>query len=314
MKRRTKLMLLALLFVAVFFTSALITVRLTGSAPNRLLEVDYSGQVYHDLRYENDYGHCYDLYLPEDSLDGRAQYLILFIHGGSFNSSAKEDGEAWCRYYAKQGYVAATLDYSLQTVHEDATLHRMNDEIGGCVLAVKEKCSELGISLEGMATCGVSAGGTLAMNYAYTAAERSSVPVKFVFQLAGPTDFEPSDWTLLKKVNGLETDGEFLKMMTGQDFSETDIASGRHSEAVEAISPARLVRDGSVPTLCGYGLRDYVVPPDQKELLLAALNAHGVPYDYLEFPNSNHGLYADLDILRQFLDLALVYCDRYFQG
>jgi len=63
----------------------------------------------------------------------------------------------------------------------------------------KEKCAELGISLEGMAICGVSAGGTLAMNYAYTAAESSSVPVKFVFQLSGPTDFEPSHWTLLKK-------------------------------------------------------------------------------------------------------------------
>ena len=102
--------------------------------------------------------------------------------------------------------------------------------------------------------------------------------------------------------------------MTGQDFSETDIASGRHSRAVEAISPAGLVRDGAVPTLCGYGLRDHVVPHDQKELLLAAPNAHGVPYDYLDLPNSNHGLYADLDILRQFLDLTLIYCDRYFQG
>ena len=314
MKKRAKIILLALLFASVFFTSALITVHLTGSAPNRLLEVDYSGQVYRDLRYENEYGHCYDLYLPEDTAGDRSQYLILFIHGGSFNSGAKEDGEAWCRYYAKQGYVAVTLDYSLQTVHEDATLHRMNGEIGSCVPAIKEKCAELGISLEGMATCGVSAGGTLAMNYAYTAAESSSVPVKFVFQLAGPTDFAPAAWTLLKKVNGLETDGEFLKMMTGQDFSETDIASGRHSGAVEAISPAGLVGDSSVPTLCGYGLRDHVVPPSQKKLLLAALNAHGIPYDYLEFPNSNHGLYADLDILRQFLDLTLIYCDRYFQG
>lgn len=36
-----------------------------------------------------------------------------------------------------------------------------------------------------------------------------------------------------------------------------------------------------VPTLCGYGLKD-----------------HLVPHDYLPFPNSNHGMYADHDVMQ----------------
>lgn len=70
----------------------------------------------------------------------------------------------------------------------------MNEEILSCVAAIKEQASQLGIDLTQMATCGVSAGGTLAMNYAYKNADISAIPVKFVFQLAGHASFEPSDW------------------------------------------------------------------------------------------------------------------------
>ena len=315
MKKSVKILLLSVLFLVVFIISALISISITGSAPNKLLRVDWNdsvGKIYSDLPYENTQGHRYDLYVPEGLDKSKPQYLILYIHGGSFNSGAKEDGAVWCKYYATHGYITAALDYSLQTVHEDATLHRMNDEIGSCVEAIKEKCAELGYSIEGMATCGVSAGGTLAMNYAYTCAESSAIPVKFVFQLAGPTDFEPSDWELLKKVDKIKSDREFIKMMTGEDFTEAQIANGEHRTAVDKISPASLVTSDSVPTLCGYGLRDHVIPQNQRTILTEAFDKVGARYEYMEFPHSNHGMYADLDILQDFIDKSLEYCDRYF--
>ena len=315
MKKRTKITLWSILFVIVFTVSALIRVNLLGSAPMRLMQVkwdDTVGTIYNDLNYENDYGHKYDLYVPANLDIGNAQQLILFIHGGSFNSGAKEDGEVWCKYYASKGYIAASLDYSLQTVQEDASLVRMNTEIKECVNAINEKCKELGYTLDGMATCGVSAGGTLAMNYAYTCAETSVVPVKFVFQLAAPADFEPSDWDILKKVNKLDTDAEFLSMMTGVNITEEIIKSGEYEKYVDMISPARLVNENSVPTLLGYGLKDHLVPRELKYKLVSALEDNGVEYDYFEFPNCNHGMYRDLDMLKQFLELSLEYCERYF--
>ena len=315
MKKRTKITLWSILFVIVFTVRALIRVNLLGSAPMRLMQVkwdDTVGTIYNDLNYENDYGHKYDLYVPANLDIGNAQQLILFIHGGSFNSGAKEDGEVWCKYYASKGYIAASLDYSLQTVQEDASLVRMNTEIKECVNAINEKCKELGYTLDGMATCGVSAGGTLAMNYAYTCAETSVVPVKFVFQLAAPADFEPSDWDILKKVDKLDTDAEFLSMMTGVNITEEIIKSGEYEKYVDMISPARLVNENSVPTLLGYGLKDHLVPRELKYKLVSALEDNGVEYDYFEFPNCNHGMYRDLDMLKQFLELSLEYCERYF--
>lgn len=57
----------------------------------------------------------------------------------------------------------------------------MNEEILSCVAAIKEQASQLGIDLTQMATCGVSAGGTLAMNYAYKNADISAIPVSLSF-------------------------------------------------------------------------------------------------------------------------------------
>ena len=315
MKKRTKILLWCILFVVVFVISALVRVNMLGSAPMKLLLVQWDdtiGTVYSDLNHENDYGHKYDLYVPSNIDKGKAQQLILYIHGGSFNSGTKEDGEVWCKYYASKGYITASLDYSLQTVQEDASLVRMNTEIKECVNAINEKCIELGYTLDGMATCGVSAGGTLAMNYAYTCADSSAIPVKFVFQLAAPADFEPDDWNILKKVDNLDTDAEFLSMMTGVDITEKAIHSGEYKQYVDMISPARLVSENSVPTLMGYGLKDHLVPGKLKYKLVSALEENGVQYDYFEFPHCNHGMYRDLNILEQFLKQSLVYCKTYF--
>lgn len=150
------------------------------------------------------------------------------------------------------------------------------------------------------------------MNYAYKCAETSAVPVKFVFQLAGPSDFEPTDWSLLKQVNKIKTNTEFLQWMTGVDITEEMLESGDFKRYVDEISPARLVNSTSVPTLVGYGLKDHAVPASSRILMLEALEKSGIAYDYIEFPNSNHGMYADLDKLQEFMDKSLEYCKEYF--
>ncbi len=308
MKKRKIILLYTLLFAVVFLTSTLVTIRLTGSAPQKLLRADFRGTVLRNLPYENAGGHCYDLYIP----DGAPRQLILYIHGGSFNSGAKEDGDAWCRFYASRGYVTATLDYSLQNRGAVADLHLMNAEVGSCVRAIREECLARGIDLDGMAVCGVSAGGTLAMNYAYTCAGTSAVPVRFVFQLAAPADFEPSDWDVLLRVNKWANRKVFVEQMTGHTVTDAQMADGAYQPYIDAISPARLVRADTVPTLCGYGLRDHLIPRTSRERLLAALTKMGVPHDYLPFPNANHGMYADLDVMQRFIDMSLDYCERYF--
>ena len=312
MKKQMIITLYTILFVVVFIASALLSMNITGSAPQKLLNVDYNGSVYTNLSYKNANEHKYDLYLPENINMEETQNLILFIHGGSFNSGSKEEFEAWCRYYAAKGYITATVDYTLQNQGMDADLNLMNEEIKNCVNAIDEYCQTLGINIKGMAVSGVSAGGTLALNYAYKCAQSSAIPVKFVFQLAAPAYFEPDEWGILMRVNKTETQREFVEIMTGVQITDEQMKSGEYKKYIDEISPSMLVDITSVPTLCGYGLKDHLVPASSRETLIAALESNNVAFDYIPFPNSNHGMYADLDALQEFIDLSLVYCDRYF--
>lgn len=306
MKKKTKILIYVITFIVVFLISALIRIMLLGSAPERLIKVEWDesvGEIYSNLDYENDNVNQYDLYIPSglDKLEN--QYLILFIHGGSFNSGSKEDGESWCKYYATKGYITASVDYTLQNQGKDASIYLMNEEIENAVTAIKQKTEELGYHIAGMAPCGVSAGGTLAMNLAYNG--NSAIPVKFVFQLAAPTYFAPSEWSLLMKVDRLDSEEKFCKMMTGKELEDYDTE-------IQNISPACIVNEDSVPSLIGYGLIDHCVPLSQKYYLIEVYDRDNVMYDYIEFPKSNHGMYNDLDKLQEFLDKSLEYAKVYF--
>ena len=306
MKKKTKILIYVITFIVVFLISALIRIMLLGSAPERLIKVEWDesvGEIYSNLDYENDNVNQYDLYIPSGLDKSENQYLILFIHGGSFNSGSKEDGESWCKYYATKGYITASVDYTLQNQGKDASIYLMNEEIENAVKAIKQKTKELGYHIAGMAPCGVSAGGTLAMNLAYNG--NSAIPVKFVFQLAAPTYFAPSEWSLLMKVDRLNSEEEFYKMMTGKEFEDYDTE-------IRNISPACIVNEDSVPSLIGYGLIDHCVPLSQKYYLMEAYDRDNVMYDYIEFPKSNHGMYNDLDKLQEFLDKSLEYAKAYF--
>ena len=306
MKKKTKIIIYVITFIVVFLISALIRIMLLGSAPERLIKVEWDesvGEIYSNLDYENDNGNQYDLYIPSGLDKSENQYLILFIHGGSFNSGSKEDGESWCKYYATKGYITASVDYTLQNQGKDASIYLMNEEIENAVKAIKQKTEELGYHIAGMAPCGVSAGGTLAMNLAYNG--NSAIPVKFVFQLAAPTYFAPSEWSLLMKVDRLDSEEEFCKMMTGKELEDYDTE-------IQNISPACIVNEDSVPSLIGYGLIDHCVPLSQKYYLIEVYDRDNVMYDYIEFPKSNHGMYNDLDKLQEFLDKSLEYARVYF--
>lgn len=307
MKKTTKTVVFITAFVVTFTVSALIRIMLLGSAPERLIKVQWNdsvGTIHKNLDYKNDNGNKYDLYIPAELDKTQGQYLILFIHGGSFNSGSKEDGEAWCKYYANKGYLTASVDYTLQNQGKEASIYLMNEEIENAVDAIKEKTESLGYHVAGIASCGVSAGGTLAMNLAYNG--NSAIPVKFVFQLAAPTYFKASEWSLLMKVDKLDSEEDFYRMMTGKNLDNYD-------EEIEKISPVCSVNEDTVPSLIGYGLIDHCVPPSQKYYLMDSYDKNNVTYDYIEFPKSNHGMYNDIDKLQEFLDNSLYYAKTYFK-
>ena len=97
--KNRKIGMLIFLFVVSFIVGMLINIQRLGSLPMKLIQVEWNdtvGCVYENLDYENPSDHKYDLYVPKNLDTPESKCLILYIHGGSFNSGSKEDGDAWC--------------------------------------------------------------------------------------------------------------------------------------------------------------------------------------------------------------------------
>ncbi|MCM1543030.1 MAG: alpha/beta hydrolase [Blautia sp.] len=272
---------------------------------------DSVGSVMSDLSYgEGQADMSYDLYLPSVKSQDGTYALVLYIHGGSFTGGDKKEGEGWCKYMTAKGYVSASMNYTVHSEEHPSNVVLMTDQILQCVRNIQSKAADLGYPVTEMAVTGISAGGALALMYAYGKAEESPVPVKFVFEQTGPVYFDPIWWGNLNC--DYEAQAAFVSMMSGETVTAEMVQGNEHMAIVDAISPASMVREGSVPTLCAYGPKDKIVPVGLKFHLLSALERCHVPYEYVEYPNSNHGMYSDPDAQREYVKKVNEYCEKYF--
>ncbi len=292
-----------------------------------ILDVDYNGEVIRDLRYGDQPRNLYDLYLPEDTGNKNAKHLILFIHGGSWVSGGKEDGEAYCRNFSEHGYTSATISYTLFADGYTPDILSINQEVKAAVIAIEAKCAELGITLKDMAVSGFSAGACQALMYGLNTAEAyDGVPMRFIMQESGPTSFEPSIWRssavhwTVKMQTGLDGgkagDAAWISRFSGKTVTE-DMLGTEEADAIwRSVSPYTYVTAASVPVLSAYGVHDGVVPPVSRIILEGALDSagkeRGLDYDTILMEHSGHALACDVDARRQFLELVYDYCNAHF--
>lgn len=280
------------------------------------LEVDWNdtvGKVFYDIPFGQWGDTSYDLYVPNKLNEKKECALILFIHGGSFSAGDKADEDAWCKFFASKGYITATINYSLMNDEGHSNINLMNEQIFSCVAAIKQDCHNRGYDITQMATSGQSAGGCLAMLYAYSHDEDSPIPVKFVFQQTGPASFHIEHW------GGEVTNDSYPEVVTavmgwtGKKITEQMVADGTYLSYINEISPLSLVDENTVPTLCAYSTEDAAVPPQIKFILFEQFEKYGVTYEFVHYENSNHGLMHDPEKQEYFVNRALEYCDLFFK-
>ena len=265
------------------------------------------GRVLYGLSYGKEASNKYDLYLPKN-IDPKADApLLLLIHGGSWTEGKRDDISYACKYYAKQGCITATMDYSLVSDKNGVTVKTMLDEIAACVAELKKQLKKEGCQAPKIAVGGLSAGGHLALLYAYSRASESAIPVAFVFDKVGPVSFHKEFW--------------------GADISAALIGYGAHIQvdpkkldapevvaAADSLSPLHFVGPKSVPTIFAYGGKDDLVKPIHRDELAKALEEHHVPNVRVDFPNSNHMLWDDPDSTATFRKAVLQYCETYMKS
>lgn len=275
---------------------------------------DEIGTVYKDISYGKGEANKFDLYVPADG--GKESYgLVVYLHAGGFTSGDKSGDAEMLSWLCSKGYVAAGINYTLRTDDNDQSVYSQSMEIKEAMPKVVEEADRLGYHIDKMAISGGSAGGTLAMLYAYRDAADSPVPVKMMFELVGPSSFYRSDWG----VYGLDQDTDesreaaagLFGIMLGEEIDVNILDTPQYDEVIKPISAFMWVDENTVPSVIAYGTHDRVCPFKTSSHLVNALKENGVDYQYFEMPHSGHGLQNDDKIYGQYMNAVEEYLDKY---
>lgn len=299
-------------FIAIFLASAL--VKMKADPFHGKYRVDWCGAVgtvYTDVPYGDGPANKFDLYVPADKTKD-SYGLIVYLHAGGFTVGDKSGDGEMLQWLCAKGYVTAGINYTLFSENDPAaSVYSQTMDIKNALPHVATEAEKRGYKLDRMAIAGGSAGGTLALVYAYRDADTSPVPVKMVFEMVGPASFYREDWTNYGLDQSPEAAANLFGAMSGTKLTPEMILSGDYLEAVKPISADRWVKENSVPALIAYGKHDKVCPYLSAGPLVAALEEHHVPYDYFEFPHSGHGLQNDNKIYAAYMNRLEEYLDQY---
>ena len=228
-------------------------------------------------------------------------------------SHGLEDAEM-LKWLCSKGYVAAGINYTLFTEENpDASVYSQSEEIKAAMPSVVAAAEKLGYKLDRMAIAGGSAGGCLALIYAYRDADTSPLPVKMVFEAVGPGSFHVEDWGIFGLDQSPEAAAGLFSVMSGQALTPEDITSGAYLDAVKPISADRWVTKDTVPSVLCYGAHDKMQPFAASKPLVAALEKNGVDYRYFVAKHSGHGLQNDNKVYMEYLDTVVEYLDKYMK-
>ena len=241
--------------------------------------------------------------------------LIVYLHAGGFRTGDKTDDAKMLQWLCSLGYVTAGINYTLNSnENPDANVYTMSMEIKNSIPYVIEEAKKLGYNIDRMAMSGGSAGGYLALLYAYRDAEDSPVPVRMVFEGVGPSSFYPEDWKSYGLYKDPEAAAKFFSYMCGKDITSDMFGTDAYDKAIKDVSPLLWVDENIVPTVMAYGMHDTFQPYNASVKLDAALTENNIPHEYIVFEHSGHGLQNDNKQMVEYSEAILEYLERYMSN
>ncbi|MCH8537624.1 MAG: alpha/beta hydrolase [Alkalimonas sp.] len=96
--------------------------------------------------------------------------VMIYIHGGGFMIGSNVETDADLRWFADRGWLVFSVDYRLWT-NEVASWDLAPQDVACAAAWVGQNAAAYGGTIERLALLGDSAGGNLAINYSYAAAQ-----------------------------------------------------------------------------------------------------------------------------------------------
>lgn len=271
---------------------------------------DSNGTIRKDISYGDKESNKFDLYMPKDN--SKENYgLIVYLHAGGFTSGDKSGDEKILKWLCSKGYVTAGINYTLRTEENEASVYSQSMEIKEAIPVIVEEAKKWGYNLDKMAISGGSAGGTLAMLYAYRDAVQSPLPVKMMFEMVGPSSFFAEDWDNYGLDKNNEAASGLFGVMLGSKIDKDIIGTDELQKIMKPISAYAWVNEDSVPSVIAYGTYDKICPFKSARHLVDALEENNVDYKFFQAQHSGHGLQNDNKVYEEFMDTVVSYLDKY---
>jgi len=228
--------------------------------------------------------------------DGERPPLLVFSHGGPTGATASALRLS-VQYWTSRGFAVVDVNYRGSTGYGRAYRNALRGnwgivDVDDCAHAAAFLAAQGKADPDRLAIRGGSAGG-------YTTL--CALTFRDVFR-AGASHFGVSDLAALaRETHKLES--RYLDRLIGPYPERADLYRER-----SPLDHAERIR---CPVIFLQGLEDRVVPPNQAELMVAALKENGIPVAYLPFEGEQHGFRRASSIERA-LEAELYFYGRIF--
>ncbi len=222
-----------------------------------------------NVSYGSHSSQVYDIHLP--SKRDTSTHVILMIHGGAWKAGQKEDMNTFVNLVkSKWNNVAiVNMNYRLASNANNIHHNEIISDINAVYSHVINNSNNYQISNK-VGVVGASAGGQLAMIYAY----KYNSNIKCIGNVFGPSII--SDWSWYNSTNlwlGGYT-GDILTEYVGQSWDST---------VYKSVSPYWNVSNNSQPIIMFHGNLDPIVPVYQSQWMRSKLNSLSVKNEYYEY-------------------------------
>lgn len=214
---------------------------------------------------------------------GERPPLVVLSHGGP-TSAADPSFSLARQFWTSRGFAVADVDYGGSTGYGRAYRRQLDDawgvvDVDDCCAAATWLAEQGRVDGDRLVIRGGSAGGFTAL---------AALAFRDVFK-AGGDHYGVADLSALA-ADTHKFEARYLDGLVGP----WPAAEARYQER----SPIHHVSGFDCPLIVFQGLEDAVVPPNQAEMIVAALAAKGIPHAYLAFEGEQHGFRQAATIVR----------------
>jgi acetyl esterase/lipase len=172
--------------------------------------------------------------------------VIIFIHGGGWQMGDKKDFDGFASAFADSSIAAFTINYRYASLSPKVGYEQLLEDVGKAIQFLESKSQEFVFNPNKICLLGHSAGGHLALLYAYR--NNKNGKVDKVVSLAGPTDLTD------EKLLGITGITDLVNTLVGNDLTKREDASPLHHA-------------NAITTHLYHGKTDEIVPFQQSEIL-----------------------------------------------